>query len=113
MMSNKKRAEMADAVQQYLQSNDNQARQAQLSKASDDEAAGMVMTQLRKLMEQAAALRVAIRMGREVEPWVYEAITKAETHLQGAHDYMLYNEEPPEEQEEYEVDAKCKKTKKT
>ena len=50
----------------------------------------MANSQLKKLINQAYQLSNAIKDSKSIPAWVQDSISKAETHLQSAFDYIMY-----------------------
>ena len=57
-----------------------------------DEKVEMFKSQLKKLINQAFQLHNTVKEGSSIPPWVQDNISKAESHLQSAYDYIMYTE---------------------
>jgi hypothetical protein len=71
------------------------------SQAQDDptEEVDMLKSQISKIMSQANQMLTLLdTMGEsEIPPWVQDSVSKAETHMETAYDYMLYSNEQDSE----------------
>jgi hypothetical protein len=62
---------------------------------SPEEEVNMLKSQVTKIMNQCGQILDLLNtMGvAEIPPWVQDSVSKAETHMETAYDYMLYNNE--------------------
>lgn len=71
------------------------------SEDSPSEEVDMLKSQITKIMSQAnQMIELLNNMGEvEIPPWVQDSVSKAETHIETAYDYMLYSDEKEVETE--------------
>lgn len=60
-------------------------------KAEEDYEGGMAKFQLNKIANQANALKEALSDDTELPAWIQDKISKAEHHIEAAHDYIMYD----------------------
>ena len=79
------------------------------SQAQDDpnEEVYMLKSQINKIMNQAKQMLELLNgmTNMEIPPWVQDSISKSETHIETAYDYMLYSDEKHTEDTEDTEDA--------
>lgn len=68
-------------------------------RGNSDEAAEMVKTELKALANKAMHLVMQMPDNMHVEPWVQAKIATAKELVSGVHDYMIYSDPKPEEDE--------------
>jgi hypothetical protein len=85
------------------------------SQAQDDpnEEVDMLKSQISKIMTQASQmLELLNSMGNiEIPPWVQDSVSKSETHIETAYDYMLYSGEKETESADAAENPKVKLNK--
>lgn len=85
------------------------------AQSEDDpsEEVNMLMSQISKIMNQASQLLDLLStMGEaEIPPWVQDGISKSETHMETAYDYMLYSNEKDTESTDAAENPKVKLNK--
>ncbi|NBO99210.1 MAG: hypothetical protein EBU90_03660 [Proteobacteria bacterium] len=88
---------------------DRPSKEAFKKAQSDDsyEEVDMLKSQINKIMTQANQMLqlLGTMENAEIPPWVQDSVSKAETHMETAYDYMLYSDEKDSENESETTDA--------
>ena len=88
---------------------DRPSKEAFKKAQSDDsyEEVDMLKSQINKIMNQANQMLqlLGTMENAEIPPWVQDSVSKAETHMETAYDYMLYSDEKDSENETETTDA--------
>lgn len=91
---------------------DRPSKEAFKKAQSDDsyEEVDMLKSQINKIMNQATQMLQLLSTMENVEipPWVQDSVSKAETHIETAYDYMLYSDEKEAETESTDAAEKSK-----
>ena len=73
----------------------------------------MLKSQVKKIMNQASQILALLSTVGDIEipPWVQDSVSKSETHIETAYDYMLYSDEKETESSDASENPKVKLNK--